>query len=52
MEGISSKGFLAAANFVDAVWWHQLGWKIFSSGGLGHWPLVVEADLGLAEAAC
>ena len=36
---------------MDAFLLHPWGWHIFGGGGLWHWPLFVEADLRIAEAA-
>ena len=45
-------GFREAAGFVDAVPLHHWGWQIFGVGGLWRWPLLVEANFWIAEAAC
>ena len=45
-----SKGFLAAANFMDAV--ASVALPDFDGGGLWRWPFFVEEGLALAEAAC
>ena len=49
MEGISSKRFLAAANFLDAV--ASVALVDFGGGGLWRWLFLVEEGLALVELA-